>query len=267
MNTFEQVRSLAEALSLPAAHLECADRERFSRIGGVPLVPPAFVWPEWKNEPLSFLAQVDIADIVSPVVPAWMPIKGQLYFFYDKEQSTWGFDPADRGSWRVIYSNEDSANLVEAAVPSGIEQHIYNRVPVEFSEIGSRPDSQRFDFNYSDISDEESEALDEWKSPAFGDTPYHQMFGYPIPIQGDQMELECQLASSGVNCGTPEEYESPRAAKLSKGAKDWHLLLQLDSDDDAGMMWGDAGRLYFWIRETEARKADFTNAWMVLQCG
>jgi uncharacterized protein YwqG len=43
------------------------------------------------------------------------------------------------------------------------------------------------------------------------------------------------------------------------------LLLQVDSDD-VGMMWGDGGRLYFWIREQDARRADFSNVWMILQC-
>ena len=31
-------------------------------------------------------------------------------------------------------------------------------------------------------------------------------------------------------------------------------------------MWGDCGMLYFWVREEDARKADFSRVWMVLQC-
>lgn len=80
------------------------------------------------------------------------------------------------------------------------------------------------------------------------------------------MELECQLVSNGVYCGDSEGYHSRRVAELAAGAGSWRLLLQLDSDDDAGMMWGDLGSLYFWIREEDARNADFSNAWMILQC-
>ncbi|MDR2512739.1 MAG: DUF1963 domain-containing protein [Puniceicoccales bacterium] len=47
----------------------------------------------------------------------------------------------------------------------------------------------------------------------------------------------------------------------------WKLLLQLDSDDDTGWMWGDVGTVYFRIREQDARKADFSKVWMVFQCG
>jgi uncharacterized protein YwqG len=32
------------------------------------------------------------------------------------------------------------------------------------------------------------------------------------------------------------------------GADDWTILLQIDLDDNAKMMWGDGGMLYVWIR-------------------
>ena len=44
------------------------------------------------------------------------------------------------------------------------------------------------------------------------------------------------------------------------------LLLQLDTDDDAGMTWGDCGMLYFWITKQDLEAGRFENTWMVLQC-
>jgi uncharacterized protein YwqG len=44
------------------------------------------------------------------------------------------------------------------------------------------------------------------------------------------------------------------------------LLLQIDTDDDAGMMWGDVGRLYFWVPRAELQERNFDAVWMVLQC-
>lgn len=45
------------------------------------------------------------------------------------------------------------------------------------------------------------------------------------------------------------------------------LLLQLDSDQDANLMWGDAGLLYFWIRTEDLVAGRFDRVWMTLQCG
>ncbi|MDS3859540.1 DUF1963 domain-containing protein [Thermosynechococcaceae cyanobacterium BACA0444] len=50
------------------------------------------------------------------------------------------------------------------------------------------------------------------------------------------------------------------------GATEWQLLFQLDSDDNATMMWGDMGRLYFWCRESDIQAQNFDQAWMILQC-
>ena len=80
------------------------------------------------------------------------------------------------------------------------------------------------------------------------------------------MEDECQLASHGIYVGDAEGHKDPRAPSLKAGAKDWKLLLQLDTDDDIGWMWGDVGTLYFWVREQDAQAGDFSRVWMVFQC-
>ncbi|HUT87622.1 MAG TPA: YwqG family protein [Candidatus Heimdallarchaeota archaeon] len=99
-----------------------------------------------------------------------------------------------------------------------------------------------------------------------GKGTFSTRWGHPDPIQGD-MQLDCQLTSHGLYTGDATGYEDPRRAELEKGATDWQLLLQIDSDEDnAGMMWGDMGRLYFWIRKDDLKKRAFENVWMVLQC-
>jgi uncharacterized protein YwqG len=102
---------------------------------------------------------------------------------------------------------------------------------------------------------------------AFGGKPTHQVSGFPTPVQSDSMELECQLASHGVYCGDAKGYESKEAAALEGGVADWRLLFQIAADDDFGAMWGDAGNIYFWVQETDARAVRFEDVWLVLQCG
>jgi uncharacterized protein YwqG len=69
-----------------------------------------------------------------------------------------------------------------------------------------------------------------------------------------------------MSSGDPAGYEGPRARALQAGARDWRLLLQLDTDEDLGVMWGDAGTIYFWIREADAAACRFDQSWVILQC-
>jgi uncharacterized protein YwqG len=55
-------------------------------------------------------------------------------------------------------------------------------------------------------------------------------------------------------------------AALESGASNWRLLLQLDTDDDLGVMWGDCGTLYYWVEEQASRSGHFSNVWLILQC-
>ena len=50
------------------------------------------------------------------------------------------------------------------------------------------------------------------------------------------------------------------------GRGDWRLLLQLDSDATANMMWGDSGRLYLWIRHEDLEVRRFDRCWVLVQC-
>ena len=69
-----------------------------SRLGGVPDLPAGAAWPAWKGVPISFIAQVNLADLASFTPAQDLPKSGLLSFFYDSAQETYGADPADRGS-------------------------------------------------------------------------------------------------------------------------------------------------------------------------
>jgi uncharacterized protein YwqG len=50
------------------------------------------------------------------------------------------------------------------------------------------------------------------------------------------------------------------------GAREWTLLAQIDTDDDAGFMWGDCGMLYFLIRPDDLAAKDFSQVAFTRQC-
>ena len=50
---------------------------------------------------------------------------------------------------------------------------------------------------------------------------------------------------------------------------DWRLLLQLDVVDqgDFTLMFGDGGRLYFYMRKEDLQNRRFDRMWLIQQCG
>ena len=81
-----------------------------SKLGGLPDLPPSIAWPRWGDNSLSFLAQINLADIVAKMNNTDLPQSGLLSFFYVPDQSAWGFDPAQKDAWRV-FLHEDISNL------------------------------------------------------------------------------------------------------------------------------------------------------------
>ncbi len=268
MVNYQEIMDMMEPRRLPALHLVASEQTgRFSKIGGLPEVPAGFEWPLWKDRSLSFLAQIDLAEVENDTNLDDLPTTGKLYFFYDYEQETWGFDPKDRGSWRVFLL-EETGDLQPLPVPKDADEYgAYYEKRVDFRKFAPYPSLERLDIDLKSIPDDDWDAIEDKLPEVYNDLPAHQLGGYPLVEQNDCMELECQLASNGLYVGDSSGYNDPRAKELENGADEWRLLLQLDTDDDTGMMWGDMGRLYFWIRASDLKERDFSQVWMVLQCG
>lgn len=240
-----------------------------SKIGGRPDLPPNYSFPEWKNTPLGFLAQINLANISKFHTASDLPSSGLLSFFYTTNQDTWGFDPKDKGSWQVYYF-ESLENIQRTEFPANLpESGKYQSCTISFFEELTMPP-----FRSSIIEDFDLD-LDERKKyirferlfdKLSGNKIKNRILGYPNAIQGD-MPLECQLVSNGIYCGDAKQNEHLRYKELEPGAKDWKLLLQLDSEEEtAKMTWGDVGRVYFWIHKTALENREFEKAWFQLQC-
>ena len=258
--------SQLESLRLPAIHARGGGHEGFSKLGGLPDVPADFVWPEWKGAPLAFLAQISLEEVASVFQSPLLPPSGFLYFFYNQEQSTWGFDPKDKGSWAVFYFDHPRNTFKPFSIPTGLNQEcVWREKKLGFKLVQLLPDLSDHALEGIKFDDAQFDAFDDLRQSVYEKHPAHQLLGYPSPVQ-NPMELECQLVSNGLYCGDSSGYENARAAALKEGASEWRLLFQLDTDDDTGMMWGDAGMLYFWMKESDLLAKNFDGAWMILQC-
>lgn len=259
--------ALMQSLSRPAIHIIKTGGPSNSYFGGAPPDYDGFLWPTTAGRPLGFIACLDLSQIPRCADMEWLPAAGRLLFFYDLEEQPWGVDPKDHHGWRVIYVPH--AISLRGKVHPPNELGANSRLPcsyVAFQTIRLPPPWNHPDVNSLQFDEDENEAYANFRSSLFGKEPHHQFTGYPDVIQGAEMELECQLASNGLYCGNASGFEDPRAEVLAKGASDWRLLLQFDSDDELDIMFGDGGMLYFWIRQQDAQNEDFDGCWLVLQC-
>jgi len=234
-----------------------------SKMGGLPDLPPALAWPLWKGVPQSFIAQIRLDDLQRFDTAGLLPQKGMLWFFYDAQQQTYGADPADRGGWNVLY-RDDLTGLRRTPFPSTLPATgQFHPCALSFSSEISLSQVPRLDIPHCDWTDAEQkqyeELLSTFPTPADHATSHNRMLGFPDTIQ-DDMRLQCQLVSHGVTDET-----DPRAASLAQGAMDWLLLLQVDSDEQAGMQWADAGMLYYWVTGSDLHARRFDGSWLVLQ--
>jgi uncharacterized protein YwqG len=251
-----------------------------SRFGGIPDLPGGVKWPSYvrrvedprsgqvsrASAALDFVGQLRLADVPPGVLPPECPTSGLLSFFYDRVEQPWGFDPADRGGGQVLYHPE-SVNVLPTLPPPELRARATRACAVQLAaewtllDPDMVPEREPAHDDVIDRWDEVMQVMSRWP-----DQPEHRLFGHSQNIQ-NEMTLECQLVSSGLYCGDGDPEENPLFARLAGGAKDWILLLQLDTDDEGlGWIWGDCGRIYFWIRRQDLSAGRFDATWTILQC-
>ncbi|MGE7094486.1 YwqG family protein [Lysinibacillus sp. NPDC048646] len=242
-----------------------------SKIGGTPDVPTDFAWPFTNNDqPLYFLCQLNLTEVQPYDSDNLLPDEGLLSFFYDAAGQPWGYDPNDGDGFHVFHFTQAPDRLHRLQQPAALDEHIVSAA-LHFRNEWTLPSWESpYAENLEDILTEEqqdtyNDFLYEWVDEEATEQTTHRIDGHPDMIQGD-MYLQCQFVTNGLYCGDATAYNHPLRKELEPHVKDWHLLLQLDSEDDLGYMWGDSGKLYFWIRKEDCQNKNFDKAWTVLQC-
>jgi uncharacterized protein YwqG len=232
-----------------------------SKFGGKPDLPKNVDWfKEDNGKPLAFIAQINLRDIKNIDISKSLPEKGVLYFFYSAEQEAWGFDYKDKNKFKVYFSKETD-NLETKQIPTGLSEfNMYKSCELTFSKSYSLPSLEN-DFVLKELNREEKDIYDLITYPEVN----HKLFGYANSVQGD-MELKCELVTKGLSFEDYRTFDSHKTEKFEKEKDEWKLLLQIDSDDKTEMMWGDSGRLYFWMKQKDLENLEFEKAWFILQC-
>jgi uncharacterized protein YwqG len=234
-----------------------------SKFGGLPDMPLGTAWPILNGVAMSFAGQIRLEDARPFDARRQLPSAGLLAFFYDARQRTYGDDPKDRGGWWVhLFADTTQLQRTDAPVVLPDDARFKPCALAFSSELTMplEPHLERADLTLSAGEQQQYEAFLSSFPTAQGSRGIrNRMLGYADTIQ-DDMRVQAQLLSHGLTDG-----DDPKAKALLPGAMDWTLLLQVDSDPNAGMRWASEGRLYFWIERAALAAATFDNVWVVLQ--
>lgn len=257
-----------------------------TRFGGRPDVPDDFKWAyyegagmfggEVKSRPLSFLAQFDLEEITEYDTENLLPKTGVLSFFYELESQTQSYDPDEKGFARV-YWFEDKSALHTAEFPDDLGANkpgFDYRLPT----LKITAKSEKSYQSYPDFLLQRAKLVENWEEfeaaqKSIGiaaESNLSKLLGWANPFQ-DNMTIQCELLSRGYYLGDREgrsevtQLDRQEAEQWS--AQDWLPLFQLDTvtDGDFKLMFGDLGRIYFYIRRDDLAARNFDDVWIFLQ--
>ena len=228
-------------------------------------------WPDSFGTPLPFLGQIRVADL-PPGLDGHelLPTAGVLAFFYDVEEQPWGSADDRFGSKLLLFDAE--RDVAARAQPEGVPvfpAHVITYRPVltlpgwETTEVermlgasvhsffvkgGTRPTvlDQLNDLHRMLEASSPTVQAGRWDS-------CHRLLGWADQIQGDLHRSD-------------DEWNGHSHEPLEPCSHDWRLLLQVDTDDRLGWMWGDVGRLYLSIDANAPFDERFTSPPVILQC-
>ncbi|MEU0508151.1 YwqG family protein [Amycolatopsis sp. NPDC006125] len=272
------------SLIRPAVRLRSARRgdRVVGRLGGCPAVPHDFEWPVWPGEgSLSFVASVDCAKLPRESIDLALPADGTLLFFYFDDtlgyfdpafppRPVGGRDPESLTAGARVVHVPAGVSTAEREPPADIEP--YDWIPLAAAHRLTGPDWSHPSFRAA-CRDLPAHVLSFFDDHANGDTfmtalaatvpsPAHQIGGYAFPIQ-DAVELDVAAAHLRADVVRDEQ----AWPTVQEEARRWVALAQIDSDDETGMMWGDAGRLHWLIRPADLAAGRFDAASFTWQCG
>ncbi|MDX3194048.1 YwqG family protein [Streptomyces sp. MN03-5084-2B] len=269
-----EVASAWTALARPGVRLvPGGDGPRVGRIGGAPLMPADLAWPEWPGRgPLNFLAAVDCAALPREFLSIPLPEAGTLLFFYfdaENRESDDVPEPEDVEAAQVVFVPA-GVPVAERAAPEGVDPYPVRDLFGEVEATAPKNHHILLDETKTASGRTLAEAAETVRLPGnhvgtevFGrlvwqlrqEGPHHQVGGFADPIQN---AVEEEVAA--------EVLGGHRDPRLLEEAARWVLLAQIDSDDDAGLIWGDAGMLYWMIRTDDLEAGRFDRVRCLLQC-
>lgn len=249
-----------------------------TRVGGDPDLPPDLEWPVCEEGPMTFVAQLDLAELAAYEAAGELPAAGVLSFFYAPIAPEG--DPLNPVR---VFHFEDPSVLVRRSSPSASsplrafaveleEELVYPGLESQVHYEALLPPERVRDFYQRYAAGVYGElipasplaalifALDE----ADQERPIHRVLGCAASVQGDPY-LDVEVGTRGGYASWKEG--SAAALQARRDAGRWRLLLQIDAvQDDELLLNQDGGFFYFWIPGDALARGDFAAVRGALQC-
>lgn len=263
--------SVRQGIRLSKKKIETYNEIGSSRIGGDPDLPASVEWPvDSGGTPMTFLAQLRLSELTHQDEEALLPGTGMLYFFVGVDEPAYGIEH------KVIYLPEDKiqeAKRLRSPEVTALEG--------EFTgyRVSARSTMEPPNYGYVDyemVEDDEHD-YEQYEELCFelndgNSNDLAVMFGYPSTQHGD-CEYEAALhllTGKQYNYSTDSALEQITdhfkgdSDRAKQEVEDTLLLLALDSDQEVGFCWWDAGELQFYIRKEDLLAGNFANTYCSL---
>lgn len=263
--------TIRQGIRLSKKEIETYNEIGLSRVGGDPDLPAMVDWPvNSDGTPMTFLAQLRLNELVPYDVSTLLPAKGMLYFFIGIDEPAYGIEH------KVIYLTEDK--LQEARRCASPEVTALEDVFTGYR-VNARSTMEPPNYGYVDydIVEDDEHDYEQYEELCFelneeNSSDLAVMFGYPSTQHGD-CEYEAALhllTGQKYNYSTDSaleqiaDYFKGDSDRAKQEVQDTLLLLALDSDQDVGFCWWDAGELQFYIRKEDLLAGNFANTYCSL---
>jgi hypothetical protein len=247
--------------------VEESARESETRLGGVPRLPVGVEWPARCEIPLPFLGQFDLGELGKSEVALAAPGPCVLAVFGDHGPSVMDelrfaviATPTDAPSRLVPPPSEDLvrpalALRATAFVDTEARQGGPKRGPRH--KFGGFADWLQVDARMAAFFDgcmphKDPEVVELLRGAGIDPDVIRGGWRSAGPEPRNELWVIRQLEARGID-----------PAILGRGSEDFELLLQIDSDERAGLQWADVGRFYVFAKQSDvrARRFDRVVAW------
>ena len=204
-----------------------------TKFGGLPYAERGDEWPVCGGcgEGLSFIFQANLAECAAAERG-----KGLFAFFYCHSCSSWGDIPPElTDAWVVRrYEAPSEAKAIEMEDTSP-EDARTRACSVKLATVMSLPDWEGVGEIAPEVSDMSAELND--------DEPWEPYVSAAAELLGEHPDNDDFRTQIGGYAKFVQGAVIPECAKCNHAMR---LLAQIDSADEAGLMWGDAGCVYLW---------------------